>query len=249
MINAASPLSVIDVRSLSFSYNGNLVLENVNFSVKKGEFLGVFGPNGGGKTTLLRLIMGFLEPQKGAIRVLGNPPQEARPSIGYVPQFSRYDKKFPISVLEIVMMGCLAEMPWWGGYSHAAREKSLSLLEKVGLADLKDRSFGTLSGGQAQRALIARALVDDPEILLLDEPTANIDPLAERDIHKLLHTLRNGTMTILMVTHDLQSITGEATRLLCVQRDVQEYTTREICDHFNVGLYHSRTFGPKRGAE
>lgn len=241
-------MQVIEINNLFFSYNGTSVLEDINISIKRGEFVGIFGPNGGGKTTLLKLIMGFLKPNKGEILVFNHPPKSSRTKIGYVPQFSRYDKQFPISVLELVMMGCLSQLRWWGGYPAEVRQKALKVLGEVGLSDLKDRSFGTLSGGQAQRALIARALIDDPEILLLDEPTASVDPSAEKEIYGLLQNLKGKNMTIIMVTHDLQAIVAQSTRLLCVQRHIQEYSNKEICEHFNLGLYHPRSFGQSTGS-
>jgi len=230
--------TIIDVHQLDFTYEKNLILEEVSFSIARGEFIGIFGPNGGGKTTLLKLLMGFLQPTKGTIHLFGKSPKQVRKKLSYVPQISRYDRQFPVSVLELVLMGLLSNAPWWGGVLSSHKKKALNALQKVGLLELKDRAFGTLSGGQAQRALIARALVNDPELLLLDEPTASVDPDAQKEIHQLLSQLK-GNMTILMVTHDLQPILNKAEKLFCVQRKVTTYLPQELCQHFALGLYHS----------
>jgi zinc transport system ATP-binding protein len=230
--------TIINVSQLDFGYGKNLILENVNLQVAKGEFIGMFGPNGGGKTTLLKLLMGFLRPLKGEVFLFGKTPKQARKKISYVPQISRYDRQFPISVLELVLTGLLSSAPWWGGTPSSHKEKAIDALKKVGLLEFKNRAFGTLSGGQAQRALIARALVNDPELLLLDEPTASVDPEAQKEIHQLLSQFK-GKMTILMVTHDLQPILNKAEKLFCVQGKVTTYLPQELCQHFALGLYHS----------
>jgi len=229
--------TIIEIRDLNFSYDKVLVLENVNVKIARGEFIGIFGPNGGGKTTFLKLLMGFLKPNSGEVRLFGNPPKIERKKIGYVPQAARFDKQFPVSVLELVLMGCLSQLRWWGGYRAQTIKIAKEALEKVGLLEKIDQPFGTLSGGQAQRALIARALVSQPSLLLLDEPTASVDPQAEKEIYQLLDQLRE-KMTIIMVTHDLQTIVDKAERLLCVHRNVTSYKPKEICEHFALGLYH-----------
>lgn len=228
---------IIEVSDLDFSYEKALVLQHVNVSIFQGEFIGIFGPNGGGKTTFLKLLMGFLKPNKGKILLFDMQPKAARKRVGYVPQVARYDRQFPISVLELVLMGCLSEAYWWGGYRADAKKKAVHALSRVGLADKQEQAFGTLSGGQAQRALIARALVNDPELLLLDEPTASVDPNAEKEIYQILSELKNA-MTIVMVTHDLQAIVPKVDRLICVNRDATPYKPAEVCEHFALGLYH-----------
>lgn len=230
--------TVIEVEGLSFSYEKRPILKGVNLKACSGEFLAVFGPNGGGKTTFLKLLMGFLEPAAGKIRLFGTTSQKARKSISYVPQAAHFDRQFPLSVLELVLMGCLSECSIWGTLPKNAREKALAALEKVGLQGKETQAFGTLSGGQAQRALIARALVSNPKLLVLDEPTASVDPEAEAQIHHLLLKLK-GSMTILMVTHDLQGIIEKADRMLCIHRTLTSYTPKQVCEHFAVGLYHS----------
>lgn len=228
---------MIELKDVSFRYEETPVLENINVMVEKGEFIGIFGPNGGGKTTFLKLILGFLKPASGTIEVMGTSSKDARRQMGYVPQTANFDKQFPISVLEVVLMGCLSELSLLGRFSRKTKQKARDALSRVGLLEKENDAFGTLSGGQAQRTLIARALVNNPEILLLDEPTASIDPKAEEEVYRLLLQLK-GTMTILMVTHDLQSVLQKVDRLLCIQRGVTSFSPTQICEHFALGLYH-----------
>lgn len=149
-----------------------------------------------------------------------------------------FDRDFPISALEVVMMGMLGKLSWLGAYPADAKRKAMDALERVGLAHKAKASFGTLSGGEAQRVLIARAIVDEPGVLLLDEPTANVDVEAEQSIYAQLLEL-NKKMTILMVTHDLQTIVDKVGKLLCVQRQVTALKAKEVCEHFALGLYHT----------
>jgi zinc transport system ATP-binding protein len=228
---------VIHLEHLSFSYPTTPVLKEVSFQINEGEFIGIIGPNGGGKTTLLKLIMGFLKPSSGKIEIFGKPPQSSRNVLAYVPQTLRFDRQFPISVMELVLSGRLSHLPWYGMFSQADKMAALEALEKVGLTEFQNKAFGTLSGGQAQRALIARALVSNPQLLLLDEPTASVDTQAEADIYNLLSQLR-GNMTILMVTHDLRTAIDHVERVLCVQGSVISLKPQEVCEHFAIGLYH-----------
>jgi zinc transport system ATP-binding protein len=229
---------VISIEELSFQYDSAPALENVNVDILKGEFVGIFGPNGGGKTTLLKLMMGLIRPQKGRVLLFDRPPEETRHMVGYVPQAMNFDRDFPISVLEVVMMGMLRKLSWRGAYPADAKRKALTALERVGLAHKAKASFGTLSGGEAQRTLIARAIADEPAALFLDEPTANVDIEAEQSIYAQLLEL-NKAMTVLMVTHDLQTIVDKAGKLLCVQRRVTALKAKEVCEHFALGLYHT----------
>ena len=210
----------------------------MSLCIHKGEFVGLFGPNGGGKTTLLQLIMGFLTPTRGSIRLFDHSPKKMRTHIGYVPQHVRFDRAFPISVLEVVLLGCLSKLSWWGRFLPESKERARYALEKVALSHKASFPFGTLSGGEAQRVLIARAIVDQPQLLLLDEPTSSVDPHAEQTIYQLLLEL-NKTMTILMVSHDLQTILNKVQRFICVHRRVTTFETRQVCEHFALGLYHT----------
>lgn len=228
---------LLEVDNLCFSYHGLSILRQVSFSVAAGEFVGIIGPNGGGKTTLLKAILGFIKPSSGKILIDQKPPINARKHLAYVPQFARYDREFPISVLEVVLSGRLFNLPWYGNYSKKDSELAWKALERVGLTDFANRRFGTLSGGQAQRVLIARALASEPRLLLLDEPTASVDTKSEADIHELLNQLK-GTMTIMMVTHDIDAIINDVQRVICVRGESVVLNPKEVCEHFALGLYH-----------
>lgn len=220
----------IEIKNLCFIYDRSHVLQGVSFTVEKGEFIGIIGPNGGGKTTLLKLILGFLKPSFGSIEVRGQ--------IGYVPQAQKIDRDFPITTEELIFLGAVSKATFWGGYPPLIKQKGTLLMDRLGLIPHKDKMFGSLSGGLAQRALLARALLSDPELLLLDEATANIDPSSLRIIFDLLNELKR-KKTILLVTHDLKTIVERVDRVLCVQSSVHSYLPKEMCEHFALGLYHT----------
>lgn len=230
---------MIELENVSFSYQGSTVLKNVSFQLYEGEFIGMIGPNGGGKTTLLKLILGFLKPSNGTVKIFGENPTTSSKlkQLAYVPQAIRFDRDFPISVEEVVLSGLMSHLPWYGRFRTEDRQAARKVLEKVGLPHLINSSFGTLSGGQAQRVLIARALVSNPQLLLLDEPTASVDSQAEADIYALLNRLK-GEMSILMVTHDLKAAIDQVGRVFCVQGGVISLKPEEVCKHFAFGLYH-----------
>lgn len=234
--------SAISVDNLSFSYSQTPILRNVSFDIKEGECVGVIGPNGGGKSTLMKLICGFLKPATGSIKIFGKKPcdayNEANPLLAYVPQTLGFDKQFPISTIEVVLSGRLSHLTWWGSYRKADHLAAEEALEKVGLTAFADKPFSTLSGGQAQRILIARALASHPKVMLLDEPTASVDQAAEADIFKLLKSLKE-EITFLIVTHDLNQAVDQVDRLLVVQQNVVPMTIKEVCEHFAMGLYHT----------
>lgn len=223
---------VIQFKNLFFSYGTVDVLKNVTFKVKEGEYVGVIGPNGGGKTTALKLILRFLSPKKGMVSVNASPTK-----IGYVPQVNAYDKEFPISVLEVVLTGSLSKLKWWGALPGEEKTRAKKLLKDVDCEGLEERPFGGLSGGQAQKVLIARSLMCDPEILLLDEPTANIDVESEQAIFAYLKTLQ-GKKTILIVTHNFDAIIKNVERVLCFQHEVSSMKPQDVCKHFTIGMYH-----------
>ncbi len=231
-------MSVIEVEDLSFSYNSTLVLKKVSFTVLPGDFIGVFGPNGGGKTTLLNLLMGFLKPTGGKISLFGSPPKRGRKKIGWVPQTFHFDRSFPISVEEVVLSGRLSHATWYGRFYKEDRAIVAKVLEKVGMRRYLRFPFAALSGGQAQRVLIARALASNPLLLLLDEPISSLDFDMQKEIYKLLRELKK-EMTILMVTHDLSSLIDQADRFFCIQGTLTSMPLEKLCEHFALGLYHA----------
>ncbi|HEB30272.1 MAG TPA: ABC transporter ATP-binding protein [Spirochaetes bacterium] len=217
---------VIIFEDVSFSYNGFIALEDVNFRVKKGDFVSIVGPNGGGKTTLIKLMLGLLKPARGKIHVFGEQPEHVRTRIGYMPQSAQLDPDFPISVVNVALMGCLHKKIS-GYYSKQEKQATQATLEEVGILNLAGRPFSELSGGQRQRVLIARALVCKPDILLLDEPTANVDAEVEEKLHRILRKL-NERMTIIVATHDLGFVSMLARNVVCVNRTVAVHPTSEI---------------------
>ncbi len=246
--NDSSSSPLIASHNLFFSYRHQPVLKEVTFQIYRNEFVGIIGPNGGGKTTLLKLILGFLKPTQGSLHVFGEPPRlESHQTcrLAYVPQTLRFDRDFPITVEEVVLLGRLRRLPWHGWFQKKERQTAKEALEQVGLAHLAALRFGTLSGGEAQRVLIARALVSQPAILLLDEPTASVDSQAEAEIYAILKKLKE-RMTILMVTHDLNVAIEQVERVLCVQGNVQSLQPEQICQHFALGLYHPPITPDKR---
>lgn len=210
--------TVIKLQQVNFAYQAaQLALQEVDLEVTRGEFLGIIGPNGGGKTTLLRLLLGLLKPLSGVIDILGTKPGAANRQIGYVPQFTTFNLEFPISVLEVVLIGRLGKARSFFSYSKEDRVKALEVLQQLGIAECYKQPIATLSGGQLQRVMLARALVCEPKILLLDEPTANIDIHAEKNIFELLQAI-NSKVTILVVSHDLGFISKYIKRVACLNR-------------------------------
>jgi zinc transport system ATP-binding protein len=227
---------VIEVSGVSFSYGDIPALQNLTLDVPKGEFLGIVGPNAGGKSTLLKLILGLLEPQAGRIRVLGASPRKGRRSVGYVPQYPSFPRDFPISVEQTVLLGRLGLGSMWGGYRKSDKAIARRVMQEVEVGDLARRQIGSLSGGQLQRVLLARALACEPEILILDEPTANIDLRLESDIFDLLRGL-NARMSILVVSHDIAFISSYVTRVACLNRTLVCHHTDAIDGQVIQDLY------------
>lgn len=210
-----------------FAYDGaRPVIEDATFSIEDCDEIAIIGPNAGGKTTLVKLILGLLTPQKGEIRVFGKPPSEARQSIGYVSQHLHFDTKFPILARDVVLMGRL-KMWDMGFYKAKDREGAEAALEQVGLSDCAKRPFADLSGGQRQRVLIARALVAEPRMLLLDEPMANVDHTVEAGFRQLLSKLARN-IPVLVVSHDIGFVHREIRHVLCVNRHVHLHPTSAL---------------------
>ena len=227
--------NILEFDNVTFSYNSTAVLQDVNFTVGKNELAYIVGPNGGGKTTLLKLILGLLQPDTGSIAVFGKPAYDVRKRIGYTPQHSHFDPHFPISTIEIVLMGRLGSS-FFGKYTKTDRKIALEALNEMGLAESAESSFASLSGGQRQRVLIARALASQPELLLLDEPTANVDIEGEERLTEIIQNLSH-RMAILMVSHDLRFVSESVHRVICVNRHVAVHPTTEITDETIRSMY------------
>jgi len=218
---------IIEVKDLWFSYNGHSVLEAVNFNIREKGFVGLLGPNGGGKTTLLKLMLGLLKPDRGTISVFGEPPRKYAHRLGYVPQEISFNKTFPISVTDVVMMGRLKSGKTWSGHSPEDKAAAQKVLEMLKMSDFVNKRIGELSGGQRQRVFIARALINDPEILFLDEPTASVDPQGQAEFYELLKSL-NARTTIVMVSHDVMIISSYIKSIACVNQRVHYHNAAEI---------------------
>ncbi|MGE3181294.1 MAG: metal ABC transporter ATP-binding protein [Phycisphaerae bacterium] len=217
--------TAVSMDNVTFAYGPTPVLCDADVCIHQGEFVCIVGPNGGGKTTLVRLILGLLKPQQGSVQVFNMTPEKARHRIGYMPQYANLDPQFPISTRDVVLMGRLGN--GWGPFRRTDRAWAEKALADVDLADRADAPFSRLSGGQQRRALIARALACKPDLLLLDEPTANLDIKVQEELYELLHKLSE-SMTILMVSHDVGFVSERVRRVICVNRDVHTHPTSEL---------------------
>lgn len=218
---------VIRLAGVSAGYEGDTVLEDINLRVEAQDYLALIGPNGGGKTTIMRVILGLIQPFSGEVEVMGLPPKLGRAFIGYVPQSHLSDQKFPINVWDVVGMGRLKSGWWNQGYSLADKRIISESLHKTGVYELKDKAVADLSGGQRQRVYISRALATEPKILLLDEPTANIDAEASKQLYELLDVLNAEGATILMVSHDLHTLERHAKSIGYVNRCLDYQVSRD----------------------
>ncbi len=226
---------IIEIDDVTFGFTSTPVVENANLTIWRGDYVCVVGPNGGGKTTLLRLILGLLQPDRGRVRVFGRSPEDGRHRIGYMPQYTNLDPQFPVRVIDVVLMGRLGV--WQiGPFGRRDRVLAREALAEVGLGDYAGRSFSALSGGQRQRVLIARALACEPEVLLLDEPTANLDPLVQDEMNELLNRL-NERMTVILVSHDVGFVAQYVKRVVCVNRNVVAHSATEITGESIRELY------------
>lgn len=217
---------IISLHEVSFAFNGLRIFDSINLSVYDGEFACVVGPNGGGKTTLLKLILGLLQQQKGTVRLFGRSPAAVRARVGYMPQQVHLDVKFPVTVREVVLMGRVTR-GGLGLFSRRDRQVCDRVLTETGLFDVRDESFAEISGGQQRRLLIARALAGEPDLLLLDEPTANLDLVIQEELYRLLRNL-NERLSIVMVSHDMAFVSQYVNKVICVNRNIAVHKTGEI---------------------
>lgn len=224
-------MTLIDVEDLSFSFGSAPVIVKATLDVRAGEILGLIGPNGGGKTTLVRLMLGLLAPARGKIR------RNFRRA-GFVPQSAHLEQTFPISCREVVLMGDLSALNFWGAYTQRAHARADRLMEEVGLGKMHQRPFSDLSGGERQRLLFARGLMGDPDVLFLDEPTASCDARSQEILFDRIASMR-GEKTVVMVTHDLSRAFEFFDRTAVVNQRVEIFEKGAVCEHFALGLYHT----------
>lgn len=217
---------LLKMKQVAAGYDSQIVLPDVTMTILEGDFIGIIGPNGGGKTTLIKTLIGSLAPIKGSVEHCVAPL-----NIGYLPQNSTIDKQFPVSVVDTVMSGLMSRKKSWGRYSAADREFALDTLEKVGVVQLAKRNIGELSGGELQRVLLSRALISQPHILVLDEPTTYIDSKFEKEFYLLLKELNATGLAIVMISHDLGTISSHVQRIACVNRSFHLHNSNIISAH------------------
>lgn len=217
----------IEISDLTISYGEIEALKNITFTIRENDFVGIIGPNGGGKSTLIKSLLGLLEPKKGSIRINGNK------EIAYVPQFAEFDRKFPISVEEVIKMGLIKSKSYFfKKYTDNELDKFQHIVNKLNIQKLIKKQLSELSGGQLQKVLVARALISDPGILLLDEPTANLDVKTKNDIYSMLKVLSKD-ITILIITHDIAEIFSYATSVAYINKTLH-YHGRDTKTKRNV---------------
>ncbi|MEH0019709.1 MAG: ABC transporter ATP-binding protein [Desulfobacter sp.] len=222
---------------MDFSYNGQPALTRVDLTIRDRDFIAVIGPNGGGKTTLIKLILGLLRPDRGRIRVMGGPPGKFSSAIGYVPQNVHINENFPITALDVVLMGCLNANGNGRKHSRASgRDAAMETLDRLHMADHAHKKIGELSGGQRQRIFIARSLMTQPQLLLLDEPTASIDTKGQADFYGLLEEL-NADIAILVVSHDLFIVSNYVKSVACVNQALHYHPHEEITGEMLETMY------------
>lgn len=234
---------MIQIENASYSYGAEFppALENATLSISRGSFAALVGPNGGGKSTLVRIILGLLKPQTGVVKLFGESPEKTRRRVGYAPQQAKIDYRFPISVMDVALagrfgVGARGRNSFFFRFGRRDKERALAALEKMGVADLRRRAFGELSGGQRQRVLIARALCCDPELLVFDEPTNNVDPASAEEFYATLAEL-SARASILLATHDLSAARRLTDRVVCVNRRVRAMEPKDFSDELVGKLY------------
>ncbi len=224
--------TLIEIKNLWVTINNTIILEDINLRVQENDLIALIGPNGGGKTTLIKVILGLIKPSRGEIKVLGTSPTKARKYIGYLPQVPQFDLTFPINVFEVVLMGRYKGLA--KKFSEEDKEATINVLKEVGMLHNKDKQISELSGGEVQRVLLARALVRNPHILLLDEPTSNIDTDMQKTFYELIVQLKK-EKAIILVSHDVAIISTFIEKIACLNRklffhDLKESALKKLED-------------------
>jgi zinc transport system ATP-binding protein len=227
---------VVTLDHVWLHYDNTVALEDVTCHLQPLDFVSIIGPNGGGKTSLLKLLLGLVRPSQGTVQVLTRSPEQSRDEVGYVPQQATLDKSFPINVWDVTLMGRLGRLQLFRRYDGHDRELVADALQKVKMYEFRHRQIGKLSGGQQQRVLIARALVSQPKLLLLDEPTASIDSEIKREIYELLCEL-NEQMTIIMVSHDIGVVSSYVKTIACLNRRLVYHNEKDVTPEMLAETY------------
>ena len=222
---------LIEIKDVTASYDTNVVLKDVSLCVWKGDFLGIIGPNGGGKTTLLKVIMGLMKPDSGEISFYENGKTVSSLKIGYLPQINPIDKRFPISVYEVVSSGLTSEKPRFGNFSTEQKDRIRRMIVQIGLETFAKRAIGELSGGQLQRVLLARAIVSCPQVLILDEPNTYVDKKFESQFFELLSEINKET-SIILVSHDVGTLLTMVKNVACVNETLHYHPGTELSDEW-----------------
>lgn len=217
-------MAIVELIGVSAGYAEDIVLKDINLEVNPLDFIGIIGPNGGGKTTLVKVILGLLKPLKGEIRWQSDPNLR---HLGYLPQTTMNDKQFPVSVKDVVLSGLMSSKSLIRQFRKGDKEKVSEVLDLMGILHLANKNVGDLSGGQMQRVLLGRAIVSEPQLLILDEPNTFVDNRFEHDLYELLRKLNN-RMAILMVSHDVGTITSYVKTIACVNRNLHYHQSNII---------------------
>lgn len=236
---------IIELQDVSIAYGGNAVLEHISFAIEKGDYVGIIGPNGGGKTALLKIIVGLLSPQSGEVLIKGTPIVSFRKKseIGYVPQRIVSDSaSFPATVYEVVESGRIPQLAIFGRTTARDKTAVKAALQAAQIGNLENKLMSELSGGQRQRVYVARALASESQVLILDEPFVGVDIATQKEFYAFLKKLNDGGLTILFVSHDIDVITEEAKSILCLNRGLLCFGSSELLQEKNIieGLYGKR---------
>ena len=219
--------ALVEIRNLSAGYGQNIILRDVNLSIQQFDFVGVIGPNGGGKTTLLKALLGLLSPITGEINFSESMTEGNSHRIGYLPQINNIDRKFPVTVFDVVRSGLMSRKRLTGRYNSEENDRANDLMLEMGISGIRNKAIGELSGGQIQRALLCRALVNSPKLLILDEPNTYVDNRFERELYEKLKVL-NEKLAILLVSHDLGTISTYVKSYACVNGSLHYHTGNKV---------------------
>lgn len=227
---------ILEIKEISVGYEANKpILKNVDLTVYENDFLGIIGPNGGGKTTLLKTILGLIKPTEGSVKFYKN-NIESKINLGYLPQINKIDRNFPISVFDVILSGLTAKRKLFSYYTEEQRNRARQTADLMGLSTFLERPIGNLSGGQLQRTLLGRAIVDDPDLLILDEPSSYVDKRFETDFYKILEEINKNT-AIILVSHDVGTVVSMVKNIACVNEGLHYHAGSNISTNWLEQTY------------